>query len=185
VSDLALALVVAAATAIGAGVGGAIAGYVTLRAEEARQSFQRRWESEQQDARLLVGLRVVLNELVDMGSQLSLAAQRGPELLEIHTDAWEYHQSALAVRLTQADWHAVAAAYMAARKLRLLLELDPDEVTSNDLWGCRDVVEAAKTSLIPYSARASLHLEPSPDAIAEAPAPSGGAGGPGGSESRG
>lgn len=116
---------VAISTAIGAGVGGVIAGQVTLRAEERRQRFTREGEErreqrererdEQRRSRdLKEAARLVDEELRDATNLIRNAVYQGrwwAPPRQLSAAVYTGYRSVLAVGVDEGTWTAVSLAY--------------------------------------------------------------------------
>lgn len=123
VSDLALALITAGAAILGAIAGGAVTGFVSLRAEDKRQAFARQMEDRraaqerdrQYRAEQASG-RLILEELVRCSGALSASVGKTGGLpdaeLVLPMDAWEAESKALAGTAPfELWWEHLMAAY--------------------------------------------------------------------------
>jgi hypothetical protein len=167
ISDLTLALVVAGATLLGSAIGGAIAGVVTLRAENRRQGFIRRQGAERERRQLKQAGRLMAEELDDGRSKIILAhAEHHYWRTDdpIALTQWTTYRELLAAHLDDATWTTVATAFAWFRQLNrvvvdvagtwgpLLREppVEPHFETSNleTAWQCADdALSALRTAL--------------------------------------
>jgi hypothetical protein len=127
ISELALVLVVAGATAVGAAIGGAITGLVTLKAEDKRQAFSRELEERRlrekagdRIAEMRVAVRLVLEELQRVASLMNAELnldEAGVVHMRLLRTAWDEHREVLARSVSSDAWTAVARAYGGAGDL--------------------------------------------------------------------
>ncbi len=131
VSELALALIVAAATAVGAGIGGAVTGAVTLKVERQRQEFlqaqaarqeerERQREEQRQAQDLKEAARLVDEELRDATELIRNAVYQGrfwapPRRLS--GDVYTRYRHVLAVNLEDEAWTHISLAVQELNRL--------------------------------------------------------------------
>ena len=114
ISDQALVIIVAVATMLGAGVGGVIAGLVTLRAEKWREKRERLREEQTRDRNLKEAARLVDEELRDATDLIRNAVYQGrwwAPPRKLSTDVYSRYRSVLAVSLDDAEWTDVSLAF--------------------------------------------------------------------------
>jgi hypothetical protein len=125
ISDALLAVIVGATTLLGAGVGGAITGIITLRAEDKRQRFarereereearQREGDERERERALQQAARLVLEELGDNVELIREAVRLGyywPGGRQLPMEVWTAYRSVLAADLSDEDWFGVTLAY--------------------------------------------------------------------------
>lgn len=124
ISDLALAIVVGAATAVGAGIGGAITGLVTLRVERQRQTLLIHRDLLGRRREAIVAARLVAESLEDVRVVFDRTLESGRwELTRFPTEAWREHRSVLAAWLPAEEWQALTAA---VKLIELFAQRTPD-----------------------------------------------------------
>jgi hypothetical protein len=108
ISDVALALLVAGATALGAGVGGVIAGFVTMRVERDRQTFAAGLEAERERRAARIAARPIWEELNGARATFDHALEKGRwGRTTMETTAWRQHGETLAGLLTYPQWRTI------------------------------------------------------------------------------
>lgn len=124
-SDLVLAAVVAGATVIGAGIGGAITGIVTLRAEDKRQRYaerlrkrqerrERRDEKQRRQRELKEAARLVDEELREATELIRDAVFQGrfwDPSRTLPAEVYRTYRNVLAVSLNDDSWTDVSLAF--------------------------------------------------------------------------
>lgn len=154
ISDLALALTVALATALGASAGGAIAGFVTLRAEERRQRFARgaedrreeralERESGVQNRELKEAARLVDEELRAATDLIRDAVYQGrwwPSSRQLSADVYTRYRHVLAVALDDHTWSDVSHAFQELNRVNW--GRSPRMPSLADVGGVGDAMEA-------------------------------------------
>ncbi len=135
ISDLALALIVAAASAIGAAIGGGIAGLVTYHVEEGRRRFDRQREQERADIAYRRAARLLVDELVQATAaidptieRLAKGAKPAP-FIKLTVPGWDQQRDVLATYLSDEDWvrvsHAISHLHVLAGTIAVVL---PDRI---------------------------------------------------------
>jgi hypothetical protein len=157
------AVVTGGAALLGAIAGGAVTGYVTLRAEEKRQGFARKVEkrkaaaeAERERRAEQAAARLVLRELWTCNSALSAAvkgtrAGRVPDpRLWLPTEAWASEGKHLAGALPSDTWAAVAHAHLGIHSVR-------SHVVTTEKWPdaswMRDVATEVEEAAVQLAAR--------------------------------
>jgi hypothetical protein len=167
ISELALVLVVAGATAVGAAIGGAITGLVTLKAEDKRQAFSRELEERRlrekagdRIAEMRVAVRLVLEELQRVASLMNAELnldEAGVVHMSLLRTAWDEHREVLARSVSSDAWTAVARAYGGLEIFRPVLE--DGTIRHASLRDLVEAVEAAVDALLPYAATTSFPID--------------------------
>jgi hypothetical protein len=135
ISDLALALLVGGATALGAGVGGVISAMIALAVEKRRQRFHGELESEERRKAARVAARLISEELFEAKAVFFQALNHGEwGLIRMSTEQWTQHRTALAAVLTDDDWTKLMDAVST-------IQLFADEMRPESLTG-QPLVEA-------------------------------------------
>jgi len=108
------------ATLCGAGVGGILAGGVTLRVDGRRHARERIREQEKQHRELRVSARLVDEELREATNLIRDAVYQGrfwPATRALSVTQYERHRAPLAAELGDLEWANVSLAYAELRRL--------------------------------------------------------------------